>query len=202
MEETDTMRWEITEREIVWQGFFRMERLRLRHELFAGGWGPAISRELFERGHAVAVLPYDPVRDRLVLLEQFRVGALGTGEFPWLLEIVAGMIEPGESPAEVARREALEEAGCGIRELVPLYRYYPSPGGSSETIRLFLGRVDSRGLGGIHGLDAEDEDIRVRVVERATAMEWLAAGRIDSAAPIIALQWLALHREALLRDDQ
>ena len=190
---------EILEKGIDYQGFFRMERYRLRHRLFDGRMGPVIERELFERGHAAALLPYDPERDAVVLLEQFRIGALAVPGGPWLVEIVAGIIEQGESPKEVVRREAEEEAGCRIDELVPICDYLVSPGGTSETLSLYCGRVDSRGLGGLHGLESEDEDIRVSVVPFEQAVAWVGDGTINSASPIIALQWLQLHRERLRR---
>lgn len=191
---------EVLGRDIVYEGFFRIERLRLRHRLFAGGWSDEITRELFERGHAAAVLPYDPWRDAVVLIEQFRVGALDWPPGPWLLEIVAGMIEPGETAEDVVRREAEEEAGCHIDRLEPICEYHVSPGGTSERIRLFCGRVDSRGVGGLHGLPHEDEDIRVTVHGCEEALDLLDAGRLPSATPIIALQWLQRHRERLQRD--
>ncbi len=188
---------EIVERKIGYDGFFRLYKYSLRHRLFAGGWTPVISRELFERGHAVAVLPYDPGSDTVVLLEQFRIGALEAKGGPWLLECVAGMIEPGESAQEVAHREAMEEAGCKLMELEFISRYLVSPGGTSEQITLYCGKVDANGAGGIHGLVEEHEDIRVTAVPFDRAMELLHEGRINSAAPIIALQWLAMNREQL-----
>ncbi len=188
---------EIVEQEVGYAGFFRLYRYRLRHRLFSGGWTPVITRELFERGHAVAVLPYDPVRDEVVLVEQFRIGALEMEGGPWLLECVAGMIEPGESPPAVAYREAREEAGCKLMELALIADYLVSPGGTSERIRLYCGKVDTEGVGGIHGLAEEHEDIRVTAVSFGEAMDLLRKGRINSAAPIIALQWLAMNRESL-----
>ncbi len=188
---------EIIERKIGYDGFFRLYRYSLRHRLFSGGWTPVISRELFERGHAVAVLPYDPDSDNVVLVEQFRIGALEAKGGPWLLECVAGMIEPGESVPEVAHREAMEEAGCELMELEFVSRYLVSPGGTSEQITLYCGKVDASGIGGIHGLVEEHEDIRVTPVPFDRAMELLREGRINSAAPIIALQWLAMNREQL-----
>lgn len=190
---------EVQEHEVCYQGFFRLERYRLRHRLYEGGMSPLLTRELFERGHAAAVLPYDPLRDEVVLLEQFRIGALQAPGGPWLLEIVAGIIEPGESAVEVVERELQEEAGCGLQALEPICEYLVSPGGTSERISLYCARVDSRGLGGIHGLAEEGEDIRVSVVSYAEALDWLAQGRINSASPIIALQWLQLQRERLRR---
>ena len=193
-------RFEILDKAICYSGFFRMEKYRLRHEQFAGGWSPEITRECLERGHAVAVLPYDPETDQMVLVEQFRVGALEFPGGPWLLEIVAGIIDhPGETTEEVARRETVEEAGCMLLDLVPICHYLVSPGGASESITLFCGRIDASTITpGVRGVVAEHEDIQVHVVTRAEAMALLHAGRINSAAPIIALQWLELNRPALL----
>ena len=191
---------EIIKKWATHEGFFRLDKYRLRHELFRGGMSREMSRELFERGHAVAMLPYDPKRDELVLLEQFRIGAIHDPDGPWLTEIVAGMIGAGESAAEVARREAMEEAGCQVAELIPVSRYYVSPGGTSETIELYCGIVDaSQVQEGIYGLEEENEDIRVFKASFDEAVTWLESGRINSAAPIIALQWLILNRERLRR---
>lgn len=158
-----------------------------------------VERELFHRGKCVAVLLYDAVNDQVVLIEQFRVGALMANENPWLLEIVAGAIEEGETPEQVARREAIEEAGCRLRELFRIYEFFTTPGGLSEKITLFCGIVDGPAQAGIHGLQEEDEDIRTMIVGFAEAMSLLSQGRIDSAIPIVALQWLALNREDLRR---
>lgn len=189
--------FEVSEETPVYQGFFNMFRLRLRHTLFRGGWSGELTRELFHRGTCVAVIPYDPVNDAVVLIEQFRVGALKFKADPWLLEIVAGAVEEGESPPEVARREALEEANCEIKHLIRINEFFTTPGGSSEKITLFCGIVDTASLGGFHGLEEEDEDIRVEVVGFDEAWSLLENGVIDSAIPIIALQWLAMNRERL-----
>ena len=188
---------EILKRETEYQGFFRLESYRLRHRLFNGEMSRELGRELFERGHAAAVLPYDPVRDEVVLIEQFRIGALQAEGGAWLIEIVAGIIEADESPEEVIRREAVEEAGCTLKRVEHICDYLVSPGGTSENISLYCGIIDARGIGGIHGLIDEGEDIRVEAVPFATAWEWLEQGVINSASPIIALQWLAMHRERL-----
>jgi ADP-ribose pyrophosphatase len=190
---------EILEKTEAFKGYFRIDRYRLRHRLFRGGWSPEITREVFERGHAAAVLPYDPLRDEVVMIEQFRVGALAAGRAPWLLEIVAGIIEPGETAEEVVRREAVEEAGCTIGDLIPVTEYMVSPGGTSECITVFCGRVDSSGIGGIHGEAAENEDIRVLVLPFKEAAEKLAARQIDNATALISLQWLVLNRDFLRR---
>lgn len=140
---------------------------------------------------------YDPKTDEVVLIEQFRVGAIKAKHSQWLLEIVAGAIERGETASDVAYREAKEEAGCDIQELIKISEFYTSPGGSSEKITLYYGKVDASGLGGIHGLDHEGEDILVSVVPLDEALEKINRGLIESAIPIVALQWLALNRERL-----
>jgi len=185
---------ELIQRETCFQGFYRLDRLHLRHRQFAGGMGPQLSRELFVRHDAVCVLPYDPQRDAVVLVEQFRVGALDKSSNPWLLELVAGLIDPGEQPEDVAHREAEEEAGLQLTALRPITQYYPSPGGSDERVHLYVGRCDSQGVGGVHGLAEEGEDIRVHVWSLEDALQAVKDGRIDNAASIIALQWLALNR--------
>ena len=184
----------IISRETCFSGFYRLDRLRLRHRQFAGGMGPALSRELFVRHDAVCVLPYDPQRDCVVLIEQFRIGALDKSANPWLLELVAGLIDKDEQPEEVARREALEEANLALTSLWPITQYYPSPGGSDERVHLYVGRCDSDGAGGVYGLAEEGEDIRVHVWPLEDALAAINDGRIDNAASIIALQWLALNR--------
>lgn len=185
---------EIIERQACFRGFYRLDRLQLRHRQFAGGMGPLLSRELFVRHDAACVLPYDPRRDTVVLIEQFRVGALEKSASPWLLELVAGLIEEDERPEQVAHREASEEAGLSLGALWPIAQYYPSPGGSDERVHLYIGRCDSEGAGGVHGLAEEGEDIRVHVWPLDDALDAVKDGRIDNAASIIALQWLALNR--------
>ena len=190
---------EVISKSVCFQGFFRIEKYRLRHALFDGGMSDEMSRELFERGHAVAMLPYDPVLDRVVLIEQFRVGALNDEAGPWLTEIVAGMIGENEAAADVARRESIEESGCEVGDLMPICSYYPSPGACSETIELFCGRVDASKAEGIHGLDHEHEDIRVITAGFDEALAWVESGRLNSAAVIMALQWLALNKKRVLK---
>lgn len=181
----------------VYRGYFRLDHYRLSHRRHDGGWTGEMQRELFERGHVAAVLPYDPLRDEVLLLRQFRIGALAGGKAPWQSEIVAGIIEPGETAEDVARRETREESGCQVRELVEMYHYLASPGGSTETVRLYCGLVETADAGGIHGLEHENEDIEVTPVPFDAAWRMVEDGRIDNAPAIIALQWLALNRERL-----
>ena len=194
------MKWSVVQKKLRYSGFFKLTEIKLQHDLFAGGQSPVISREIIDRGHAVAVLPYDPQRDEIVLIEQFRIGAGEDESGPWVIEIIAGYQEPGESAEAVVHREAEEEAGCLVADLVPMYQYYSSPGGSNEQIQIFLGRTESSHINGIHGLDEEGEDIKVHVLSSQLAFDWLDSGKIDSAAPIIALQWFRLNHERIRRD--
>jgi ADP-ribose pyrophosphatase len=184
---------EIIEKLSVFEGYFRVNAYRLRHELHAGGMSAEIRREVFERGHAVGVLLYDPARRQVVLLEQFRIGAHVAGFDPWLTEIVAGIIEPGESAEAVARRESFEEAGLTVTDLMAIRHYLVSPGGTSESVQLFLGCVDAGAADGIYGLDHEDEDIRVMVMDVSDAFALLDSDKANNALLVIALQWLALN---------
>jgi len=185
---------EIIRRENCFQGFYRLDRLQLRHELFAGGMGREINREVFVRHDAVCVLPYDPQRDEVVLIPPPPVRPMTNTASPWLVELVAGLIDKDEQPEQVARREAQEEAGLDISALWPMTQYFPSPGGSTEFVHLYLGRCDSSAAGGLHGLEEEAEDIRVCVMAYEDALQAMRDGRICNAASIIALQWLALNR--------
>ena len=191
------MKWSVINKTLLAKGFLKLEAFELKHELFDGGESQLLVRELLDRGQAAAVLPYDPVRDELVLIEQFRIGALDEANGPWVIEIIAGLQEPGEPADELVHREAEEEAGCVITDLIPVHYYYSSPGSSNEKIQIYFARTETEGLGGIHGIDEEGEDIRVHVVSSETAFEWLDNGRIDSALPIIALQWFRLNRDSV-----
>jgi ADP-ribose pyrophosphatase len=182
--------------EPLYQGFFRLHRLTLSHPRFEGG-RVRIQRELLDRGDAVCVLLYDPKRDAVVLVEQFRAGALGKVDSPWLLELVAGMVEAGESAEAVARRESVEEAGVELGPVFPITGYLPSPGGCDEWIDLVCALIDSTGVGGVHGLDSEGEDIKVHVIAAEDAFALVRANKLNNAAAIIALQWLQLNHGRL-----
>jgi ADP-ribose pyrophosphatase len=192
------MKWETLSHKILYQGFFRLEQYQIRYDRFAGG-SNTVMREIFERGDSIAVLPYDPARDEIVLVEQFRPGALRYPGSPWLLELIAGMLDKSQTPEQTARREALEEARCEVTELLPIYRYLVSPGGTTESTTVFVARTNTAGLGGLHGLAEEHEDIKVHVLTAGRALELLSEGGIENAVTIIGLQWLALNRPELRR---
>ncbi|AJD46891.1 ADP-ribose pyrophosphatase [Isoalcanivorax pacificus W11-5] len=189
---------DIIERESPYEGFFRLDRLRLRHRLFNGGWSRELTRELFVRTEAVAVLPWDPVRDEILLVEQFRVGALDFRDSPWCLELIAGIKDKDdESLEDLVRREAQEEAGISLGELIRLPGYLASPGGSNERLSLFFAVTDLSGAGGVHGQPDEGEDIRVLTVPMAEVPALIDAGQLDNAPCLVALHWLMLHHQRL-----
>ncbi len=203
--------------EVVYDGFFKMHALTLKHKLFGGGWSNTIRREVFHRGEACAAVLYDPERDLIALVEQFRIGALVSGALvsgalepgelepgelesehsPWCLEVVAGMIEEGESPEGVIRRELQEEAGVTEAELIPITRYYSTPGGCSELIHLYCALCDLSEVGGIHGLEDETEDILVQVFQADEIFAVMLDSRMNNAATLLGLQWLQINRKSL-----
>lgn len=187
---------EILEREAGYRGFFQLDILTLRHKLFEGGWGKPITRELFLRGSAVLVLLYDPKADRVALTDQFRVGAIDEEHGPWVREVVAGMVEEGESLEDVARRELEEEAGVTDVELEFICHYLPSPGGTDEKVYLYCGIADLSEVEGVYGLPEEGEDIRVITLSAEEAFNQVATG-FNNAGTIVAVQWLQLNRERL-----
>ena len=182
----------------LYQGFFRLDQLTFRHKLHDGGWSDEVRREIYQRSDAVAVLPLDFARREVVLIEQLRIGGLSSAHGPWLLECVAGMIEPGEQAEDVCRREAMEEAGLQVGRLHKALSYLSSPGGTTERLHIYIGEADVGDAGGVHGLDHENEDILVHRVGLDCAYAWLESGRIDNASTVIALQWLALNEKMLL----
>lgn len=187
----------LSQRESCYDGFFKLDRYHFRHKRFNGAWSREIQREIFIRGNATCVLPYDPVEGRVVLLEQFRIGAVNEDQSPWLIELVAGINEKGEEPEEVARRESIEEADLTLGEMEKICEFLVSPGGTTEKVFLFCAQVNSKGVSGMHGLESEDEDIKVHTVSVEVAMKMVDTGKINNASAIIALQWLALNRARL-----
>ncbi len=189
--------------EPAYRGFFEIRTLQFRHRLYRGGWSDTITRELFLREDAVGVLLYDPVLDAVALVEQIRVGALGNaadtagGRSPWLLELVAGLIDKDEAPEQVGIREAREEAGTEVQALEPIASYFSSPGGSNEYFHLYAGRADLRDVEGVYGLDHESEDIRAFLIPVEDLWQMLERGELRNAHTLVAVQWLRLHHQRL-----
>jgi len=184
---------ELIEKKRVFQGFFALDLYRLKFKLFSGEWSHEIEREMFERGDTVAVLPYDPVRKEVILIEQFRAAALKDEVSPWLLEAVAGMVEKGEANDEVAVRELKEETGLHVSKLIPISRFWLSQGGTSETCQLYCAEIDAAKASEFAGLPEENEDIKVHRVSFEKAFEWVESGYINTVPAIIGLQWLRIN---------
>lgn len=190
---------EIINEEPLYHGFFQLKRVHFRHKLFAGGISGEVVRELLVKGAASAVIAYDPERDAVILVEQVRIGAYNPSlpGSPWLLELIAGMVENGEMPEEVAIRESREEAGVEVTNLIHALSVWDSPGGTVERIHLFAGKVDSTKAKGLHGLAEEHEDIKVHVVSRETAYALVEQGKVDNGTAVMGLQWLQLNYKKL-----
>jgi ADP-ribose pyrophosphatase len=185
---------EILDRASLHDGFLKVERLRLKCRLFEGGWSREFTRELLLRERGVGVLLYDPHLDKVLMVEQFRVGCMDDDvNGPWALELVAGLLESGETPEDVARREVVEEAGLEVGRLLRICEYYNSPGGSNERLTVFCTAFDAAKAGGIFGVDTEAENIRSVILDRTEAQAAVASGRINNAMSVIALQWLQLN---------
>jgi len=191
---------EIEDRQTVSARHLRIDTFRFRHRLFSGKWSAERDYDVLRRGQAVAIVLYDPDRDTVVLVEQFRLPALLAGRSPWQLEAAAGLIDTDETPQAVAVRETHEETGLAlIGEPISIQHYLSSAGNSDEGIFLFCGRVDSTTAAGVHGLPEEHEDIRVVVKTSAEIEALLDGGAIESGHTLIGLHWFLRHRERLRR---
>jgi len=196
---------DIVKKETPFKGYFQIDRYQLRHQLFEGIMGPEIDREVFERGHAVSALLYDPDLDRLVFIEQFRMGAFAAKSSPWfnedfnpwLTEIVAGIIEDGEHPDNVIRRETVEETGCEVQDLKQLFHYFASPGGTTESVFCYVARVDASNAHGVHGIKQEGEDIRVFSVSVEDSFAMMDDGMFKNSMTLIPMQWFRNNHEKL-----
>lgn len=187
----------VVKKEVIWQGYFRMVKYYFTHALFNGGTSNVIERELFERDTAVAVIPYDPVTDEIVLVEQIRVGTFEHDVNPWMIELVAGMIEEGEQSADVAKRELFEETGLSCQRLEKIMSYLVSPGGTSEKIDLYIAQIDASTASDIAGLEEEGEDIRTHRLSVADVIEQLSQSRFKNGVTLVGLQWLALNHQRI-----
>ncbi len=194
-----TRRFEVLRRDRLYEGFFRAERVHLQHELFHGGMSPPITREVMIKPPAAGVLPYDPQRDEVLLIEQFRVGALQAARGPWLLEIIAGYIEAGESGEDMVRREAQEEAGQSLLRVEHAIDFLLSPASCDEVFSLYVAQADLTQAGGVHGLASEGEDIQVHVMRLEQAWQAALHGRVNNAPALLALQWLRSEKPRLLK---
>ncbi len=191
-------KFDLLDRETLFQGYFRLDRFHVRTEKFDGGWSNSFTREVLDRGNkVVGILLFDPQHDKVVMVEQFRAALMSKNDDPFLLELVAGVVDPGETPEAAAKREALEEAGCHVTELQKLFTYYTSPGCMSEQLTLYVGKCTAPVDGSVFGVKAENEDIRVHVIDAAIAISYLYSGKLRDASSIIAMQWFAFQHTGL-----
>ena len=188
------MDWKIHQKQLAYNGHFKLSKYELSHEKYNGDTTPLLQRELVGRNDAVAMVAYDPVTDEVVLVEQFRIGAMAEDQ-PWLIEIVAGLIDEGESPEQVTIRESKEEIGCAPSKLIKIAGFYTSPGGISEWVHLYIGKISVEELDEAGGLEEEGEDIKIIVVPASDVPYMLSTGEVRSAIAIIGLQWFVMNRE-------
>jgi ADP-ribose pyrophosphatase len=179
----------ILSEDIAYKGFFKILRVRLQHELFSGDMSKPIVRELFVRGHSVAILMHDTVLRRVILVNQFRIGAIND-ESQWLVELPAGMIEVGEEAIDVAIRESIEETGIEPKQLSQICEFYNSAGGSSEKTTLYYAQVDSSHVAEFSGLATENEDIQVLVVDEDVFLDGVRNGKYATSSVLMAGFWL------------
>ncbi len=192
---TDSL--EIVKLETVFQGWNKVVVATARHRRTDGSWSRLYDREVYKPEVAVAVLPYDPALDCLVLIEQHRIPALIAGVPPLMIETVAGMVDSAESVEEVGRRELLEEAGLVAGPMVPIADFLPSPGANCARIVLYFTQVDAKEAGGWHGLEEEDEQVRAFTADPEAVRRMLAEGSVHNGVTLIALQWFLLNHKTL-----
>lgn len=191
----------VSRRDEPYSRYFAVEEYALSFRRFDGSMSPTIERAVFVSGDAATVLPYDPRRDRVLLIEQFRPGPFARGDAqPWLLEPIAGRIDPGETPEEAARREAHEEAGLELGRLIEVGHYYPSPAAKAEFLYTYVALADlPDGIEGntARGMASEVEDIRAHLLDFAGLMALVASGEAANGPLLLSAWWLAAHRDAL-----
>jgi ADP-ribose pyrophosphatase len=189
---------EVLGQEWLSRGFMKLAKFTVQHERFDGGMIGPFTREIVVRSTAVGVLPYDPIADRILLIEQFRLAAHLAGMPAWQREVIAGISDKDETPEDLARREAIEEANCTVTDLAEMTRFLLSPGMSNEVLILYCGRMDSsRTAAGVHGLATEHEDIRSTLFDAKEIPALLEHGTTGNGPLMIALYWMQANRERL-----
>ena len=186
-------KYKIIDKKKIYDGFFKMHELTFSHQKHNGDWNYDVKREIFGGAHVSCVLPYDPIKKKILLLQQFRAGVLLRKQDPMMVEIVAGIIDKYEEPVDAAKRECLEETGCKINNLHNILSYYPAPGSSESFYHLFLGEIDSFSGEKIFGQENENEDILVKSYDIDEVRELLKKNKITNGLTIIALQWFFLN---------
>ena len=186
-------KFKIVSKKNLYDGFFKMSEIVLKYKKYDGTWTNSISRELFGGAQVSAVLPYDPLKKEIILIQQFRPGTISKNLDNYLIEIVAGIIDEGENPEDAAKRECFEETGCVIKKLIPIQGYFPAPGSSESFYHLFLGETETFSGTRIMGLENENEDIKVQSFKSSKVREIMQKGKILNGLTLIALQWFFLN---------
>lgn len=190
---------DIQQNKVVYDGHYKVYQLKLRHKCFNGEWSALVTREQFARYDASSVILYDPKQDKVVLVEQLRIGLLNRDDAPnpWMLEIVAGLIDQEPSPEDTIHREAIEEAGCKINQLIPIGKFYNTPGGFTELTYVYCGLV-ALSENPLQNQPEEDEDIKIHILAWDEVQALLQHGWVTSASSLIAIQWLENNRKELM----
>ena len=186
-------RFKIINKKNIYSGFFKMNEVALKYKKYDGSWSNVIKRELFGGAQVSAVLPYDPLKREIILIQQFRPGTISKKFNNYLDEIVAGIIDPGEDPETAAKRECFEETGCKVKKILPIQGYFPAPGSSESFYHLFIAEIETFEGERIMGLKTENEDILVRSYKISEVKDKLKNGEILNGLTLIALQWFFLN---------
>ena len=175
------------------QGFYGLKEISFTHKKHSGDWTPITKREIFGGAHVSTVLPYDPIKKKILLLRQFRAGTIKRNHDPMMLEIVAGMIDKGETPSDAAKRECLEETGEKVITLKSICSYYPSPGSSESYYHSYLAEINAFEGEKIFGNENEGEDILAKCYSISEVKTFLKEKKIINAPSLLALQWFFLE---------
>ena len=186
-------KYKIINKRSLYSGFFNLNKVEFVHQKHDGSWTKNIEREVFSGSHVATLLPYDPIKKEIVLIQQFRAGVISKYDDDYLYEIVAGMIDKNELPEDTARRECLEETGCKVNKILPILDYFPAPGSSESHYHIFLGEINSFEGQRIMGLENENEDILVKSFNIDDVRKMMNKNIIKNGLTLIALQWFFLE---------
>ena len=187
------LKYKILNKLNLYSGFFKLNKYEFIHQKHDGEWTNKVEREVFSGSHVSGLLPYDPVRKEIILIQQFRVPILSRYDDNFLYEIVAGMIDDSESAKNTAERECLEETGCKVNKIIPIQGYFPDAGSSESYYHLFLGEVNGFDGERIMGLESENEDILVKSFKVDHVRKMLKNNQIANGLTLTALQWFFLE---------
>ena len=187
------LKYKIINKKNLYSGFFSLNKYEFIHEKHNGEWTSAVEREIFSGAHVSTLLPYDPIKKEIILIQQFRAGALSRYDENYLLEIVAGIVDEGENPEQTAIRECFEETGCEVKQIHPVQSYFPAPGSSESYYHLYLGEIQAFDGERIKGLEKENEDILVKSFKIDEVRQMLKEKKIMNGLTLIALQWFFLE---------